>query len=278
MNGVIMNNSIEHYVQSFSHMRRGATVYGPAPHKLILLLAVIEDIEAGIIKSNRIEPALDFIATFNEIWEEYVHSGHKCNFVLPFFHLSGEGFWHLHAFPGKEANLKKMSTVSSVGTLRSVVQYASLDPVLFAELKQPASRMLLKQTLTSCLIGDCPFCNRQDRDIYFENDLAFAFYDQYPVSPGHTLIVPKRHVASFFSLDRKEVSRLNDLCLCCKETLQVKFNPTGFNLGVNVGLDAGQSIFHCHVHLIPRYHGDVTNPLGGVRGVIPEKQHYRQGE
>ena len=271
-------NNIEQYEYSFSHLRRAKTIYGPAPHKLVLLLAVIRNIEAGLIKDNRIVPSDRLVATFQSIWKERVHSSHKCNFALPFFHLSSEGFWHLHAFSGKEVEFHKLSTVGSLPLLKKIIQNASLDPILFDALKRPECRETLKRTLMNCLTQDstgiCPFCQIPDADVIGENDLALAFYDHYPVSPGHTLIVPKRHVASFFSLNREEVLGINDLSLSCKAILQDTYHPTGFNLGVNVGRDAGQSVFHCHVHLIPRYQGDVTNPLGGVRGVIPGKQHY----
>ena len=271
-------SNIGHYIHSFSSLRRGTTIYGPAPHKLVLLLAVIHDIETHVIKSNRITPSDQLVATFQSIWKEYIHSGHKLNFALPFYHLSNEGFWHLHASPGKELNLKELSTVGSLPALKKIIQYASLDSELFEELKMPDSREELKQTLINCLVQDsagiCPFCHLKDADVIDENDLALAFYDRYPVSPGHTLIIPKRHIANFFSLNREEVWKINDLSLACKAIIQDIYHPTGFNLGVNVGRDAGQSVFHCHVHLIPRYHGDVVNPLGGVRGVIPGRQSY----
>lgn len=271
-------SNVEQYIYSFSSLRRGTTIYGPAPHKLILLLAVIHDIEIGAIKSNRIAPSDQLLATFQSIWKEYVHSGHKLNFALPFYHLSNEGFWHIHAFPGMEAILQELSTVGSMPALKKIVQYASLDSELFEELKRPNSREELKQTLINCLVQDsaeiCPFCQLKDAKIIDENELALAFYDRFPVSPGHTLIVPKRHIACFFSLSREEIWKINDLSLACKTIIQDIYHPTGFNLGVNVGRDAGQSVFHCHVHLIPRYHGDVDNPLGGVRGVIPGKQIY----
>ena len=271
-------NEFNQYEYAFSHLRRGSTVYGPAPHKLVLLLAIIQAFEANQIQTNRIEPSDRLVAAFQLIWNKYIHSGHKLNFALPFYHLSNEGFWHLHAFSGKETELRKQSTIGSIALLRRIIQYASLDSALFAELNNPARRETLKQALINALIqdsaGECPFCQIPDADVIDENDLALAFYDRYPVSPGHTLIIPKRHVASFFSLNRDEIWMLNELSLSCKTILQDTYHPTGFNLGVNVGQDAGQSVFHCHVHLIPRYHGDVANPLGGVRGVIPEKQHY----
>ncbi len=121
----------------------------------------------------------------------------------------------------------------------------------------------------------CPFCEIKNcREIIFESESCLAFYDSFPVSQGHTLIIPKRHVESFFDLDKKEIDEIQELLHKVKQFLDEKFRPHGYNIGVNVGRSAGQSIFHVHVHLIPRYQGDVANPKGGVRGVIPAKQNY----
>ncbi len=103
---------------------------------------------------------------------------------------------------------------------------------------------------------------------------AVAFFDGYPVSKGHTLIIPKRHVENYFDLTTHEQRALWLLVNRCKKLLTERFHPDGFNVGINVGEAAGQSIFHVHIHLIPRYNGDVENPKGGVRGVIPGKQKY----
>ena len=119
-------NNVEQYEQSFSHLRRAKTIYGPAPHKLVLLLAVIRNIETGLIKDNRIAPSDQLVATFQAIWKELVQSGHKCNFALPFFHLSSEGFWHLHAFSGKELEFQKLSSVGSLPLLRKIIRDGDL--------------------------------------------------------------------------------------------------------------------------------------------------------
>lgn len=103
---------------------------------------------------------------------------------------------------------------------------------------------------------------------------CFAFRDKFPVSEGHTLVVPKRKVANYFELSFKEQSACWFLVNLVKEELQKKFNPDGFNIGINVNQEAGQTIFHCHIHIIPRYKNDVKNPRGGVRGVIASKQNY----
>lgn len=121
----------------------------------------------------------------------------------------------------------------------------------------------------------CLFCNLPSNlQIQAENDLAFAVFDGFPVSPGHVLVIPKRHVANYFDLTSDELTAIQDLLVIMKNQVDEKFHPDGYNVGVNVGESAGQSVFHVHVHLIPRYKGDVANPRGGVRGVIPSKQKY----
>ena len=121
----------------------------------------------------------------------------------------------------------------------------------------------------------CLFCKfLKNKKISAENDLAFAIFDGFPVNPGHVLVIPKRHVANYFELTSAEVLAINGLLNKMKAEVEAKFHPDGYNIGVNVGADAGQSIFHVHVHLIPRYKGDVESPRGGVRGVIPSKRSY----
>ena len=122
---------------------------------------------------------------------------------------------------------------------------------------------------------DCIFCQaEQVKTIIASSNLSLAFFDGFPVSPGHALVIPRRHVASFFDLSEEEVADMMTLVRQVKEILDARFHPDGYNLGINVGESAGQSIFHVHLHLIPRYAGDVPNPKGGVRGVIPGKQKY----
>jgi diadenosine tetraphosphate (Ap4A) HIT family hydrolase len=110
--------------------------------------------------------------------------------------------------------------------------------------------------------------------VILQNELAYSARDSYAVSPGHTLVIPKRHVASFFDLTPEEIHAVMDLITEEKKLLDEEFKPDGYNIGVNVGPAAGQSIFHAHIHIIPRYQGDVANPQGGVRHVLPEKAHY----
>ena len=122
----------------------------------------------------------------------------------------------------------------------------------------------------------CLFCNPNESGIAQENELAYASYDTYPVSDYHCLIIPKRHVIDYFELSNEEVIACNDLIKTIKEEILNKDNRVkAFNIGTNVGKIAGQSIMHCHIHLIPRREGDVENPQGGVRSVIPKNQHYK---
>jgi len=121
----------------------------------------------------------------------------------------------------------------------------------------------------------CLFCNTTKKEIIFENDLAVATYDSYPVSKFHSLIIPKRHIKSYYELTNEEILACHDLIKKIKNRIKSEdISVTGFNIGNNSGKSAGQSILHCHIHLIPRREGDVENPQGGVRGVIPSKQHY----
>ena len=127
------------------------------------------------------------------------------------------------------------------------------------------------------LNNPCLFCNSKISGIAHENDLAFASYDTYPVSEFHCLIIPKRHVIDYFELTDEELVACNDLIKVIKEEILIKDkNVKAFNIGTNAGKIAGQSIMHCHIHLIPRREGDVENPQGGVRSVIPQKQHYKR--
>ena len=121
----------------------------------------------------------------------------------------------------------------------------------------------------------CLFCNINSKDLIFDNEFVFASFDSYPVSKYHSLIVPKRHILNYFELTNDELLACNDLIKKIKKKIQNEDKTVeGFNIGTNSGVVAGQSIMHCHIHLIPRRKGDVDNPQGGVRGVIPSKQHY----
>jgi len=119
---------------------------------------------------------------------------------------------------------------------------------------------------------DCPFCGSPK--ITIENELAFAHYDSYPVSAGHCLIIPRRHVAEYFQGTAEEKAAIWALVDEMKIIIDEEYKPDGYNIGVNIGTAAGQSVPHIHIHMIPRYKGDVENPKGGVRGVIPHRQKY----
>ena len=125
---------------------------------------------------------------------------------------------------------------------------------------------------------DCIFCNKNNCKIISITKYFFIIRDTaYPVTKHHTLIITNRHVADFFELTKEEIIKLDKILKNQKEELKkIDENISGFNIGVNVGKDAGQSIMHCHLHLIPRRKGDVEDPRGGVRGVIPEKQKYNR--
>ena len=123
----------------------------------------------------------------------------------------------------------------------------------------------------------CLFCDSKKSGIAHENDLAYASYDSHPVSDYHCLIIPKRHIIDYFDMTNDELIACYDLMQMIKNEILEKDNTVkGFNIGTNAGKIAGQSIMHCHIHLIPRREGDVDNPQGGVRSVIPNKQHYKR--
>ena len=123
----------------------------------------------------------------------------------------------------------------------------------------------------------CLFCNINESGSTHENELAYASYDSYPVSKLHCLIIPKRHIKDFFELTNEELIACNDLIKKVKDEILNKDRTVkGFNIGSNAGKISGQSILHCHFHLIPRREGDVENPQGGVISVIPNKQYYKR--
>ncbi len=128
--------------------------------------------------------------------------------------------------------------------------------------------------MSSSTSPECPFCRLQAERILAENELAIAFADAFPVSPGHTLIVPKRHVSDFFELSSEETVAILNLLFQMRTHLVAEHRPCGFNVGVNVGPAAGQTVIHTHVHLIPRFSCDVADARGGVRNVIPGKGRY----
>ncbi|MEQ8289688.1 MAG: HIT family protein [Gammaproteobacteria bacterium] len=121
----------------------------------------------------------------------------------------------------------------------------------------------------------CIFCELPDDRVVDKNALALAFRDPYPVTEGHTLIIPKRHEAEYFDLTDEEALACKQLLVRQKHAIMAEdVTVTGFNIGMNCGIDAGQTVFHCHIHLIPRRRGDVENPKGGIRHLIPGKGNY----
>lgn len=120
----------------------------------------------------------------------------------------------------------------------------------------------------------CPFCQIREDQIRLQNAVGVAVRDTYPVAEGHTLIVPKQHVVSLFDLPAEEQAALWWLVAEVRSRLQAQLKPAGFNIGVNDGLAAGQTVLHAHIHVIPRYTGDVADPRGGIRWIIPEKARY----
>ena len=125
---------------------------------------------------------------------------------------------------------------------------------------------------------ECIFCNIAEQEsqaeIVFEDENIIAFLDIRPVNFGHTLVVPRKHFDNFLTIPREELSQLINATQYIAGAVKRSMNADGFNIVSNNGESAGQTVFHCHVHLIPRRHGDVPSPRGGVRGVIPQKQSY----
>ncbi len=121
----------------------------------------------------------------------------------------------------------------------------------------------------------CIFCNPEpDRTLITESATFYSIYDKYPVNNGHALLIPKRHITSYFDINFNENYASFLMLKKVREILQVNYNPDGFNIGVNVGASAGQTIEHLHIHMIPRYKGDCENPVGGIRNIFPEKSNY----
>ena len=120
----------------------------------------------------------------------------------------------------------------------------------------------------------CPFCTLPQERIIRQNDLALVIRDGFPISPGHTLIIPKRHVGSFFEVTAEERDSLLHLLDEAKAALDAEIHPAGYNIGINDGAPAGQTVPHLHIHLIPRYSGDSPDPRGGVRWIFPDKAKY----
>lgn len=122
--------------------------------------------------------------------------------------------------------------------------------------------------------NECPFCNLPGQRILLETDTTLAFFDGYPVTEGHSLVIPKRHVASVFELPPEELTALWLQVSTVRNLLAEKYRPDAFNVGVNDGPAAGQTVPHAHIHVIPRRNGDTPDPRGGIRWIIPDKAKY----
>ena len=133
----------------------------------------------------------------------------------------------------------------------------------------------MNQIGTSSDNGPCVFCSISENEVIADNVLAYTILDKYPVTDGHHLVIPKRHIEDYFSLTQDELLACDALLRQLKDDIENRdLSVKGFNIGINAGEIAGQTIFHCHIHLIPRREGDVENPRGGVRHLIPGKGIY----
>jgi ATP adenylyltransferase len=124
------------------------------------------------------------------------------------------------------------------------------------------------------IVHSCPFCSPPTDRLIAEGERILALWDTHPVSPGHALIIPRRHVTDWFSATDAERAALTAAIADVRREIERHHRPDGYNIGINVGEAAGQTVFHLHVHVIPRYRGDVAQPRGGVRGVIPSRADY----
>lgn len=122
--------------------------------------------------------------------------------------------------------------------------------------------------------NSCEFCNLPPARVVSSSALAIAIRDGFPVAPGHTLVIPRRHVRSFFDITDEELTELFALLASARQRLDAEFHPDSYNIGINDGAAAGQTVPHLHIHLIPRYRGDCPDPRGGLRWIFPEKADY----
>jgi diadenosine tetraphosphate (Ap4A) HIT family hydrolase len=122
--------------------------------------------------------------------------------------------------------------------------------------------------------GNCPFCQVPAERVFHEGRLVRGIWDAYPVSPGHALLISRRHVATWFEASSEEQDELTSAITVARDVIEQQHVVNGFNIGINVGAEAGQTVFHLHLHVIPRYRGDVPDPRGGIRHVLPAKANY----
>src|SRR6056297_620262 len=132
-----------------------------------------------------------------------------------------------------------------------------------------------------CILGgtmDCPFCELPQERVFYQDDLILCLWDAFPVSEGHALVITRRHVATWFDASEQEQAALVRGIEIARREIEKASQPDGYNVGFNAGEAAGQTVFHLHVHVIPRFRGDVEDPRGGVRWVIPGKAAYWEPE
>lgn len=143
-----------------------------------------------------------------------------------------------------------------------------------SRLRERLLSRVTNDTKVIILLDACPFCTLPVERIRFNGDAGLVIRDAFPISPGHTLIIPRRHTASFFELAESERRELFDLLEQARADIDNEFSPDGYNIGINDGAAAGQTVPHVHIHLIPRYEGDVTDTRGGVRWIVLCKADY----
>jgi diadenosine tetraphosphate (Ap4A) HIT family hydrolase len=160
-------------------------------------------------------------------------------------------------------------------SILQAVEYVSVAVAMLLHFNSVCCYMQEKDIWMDYTPTICVFCEQRDKTYVYENTSAYAMYDSAPVTPLHALIIPKRHIPDYFDLSDTELSDCHELLRLMREEIQ-KQDPSvqAFNVGINVGETAGQTIFHCHIHLIPRRKGDIENPRGGIRHVIPGKGFY----
>jgi diadenosine tetraphosphate (Ap4A) HIT family hydrolase len=172
--------------------------------------------------------------------------------------LKKEGYriHHIHQVPTYQANVKLTFTSVYKNDFTEIYQYTTLSDL-------DASQ------------ADCVFCSNEMRKrLVCESFQAFAVEDKFPISKGHTLVIPKYHEANYFDLPFQHQKSCWQLVNYIKDILIKRYNPDGFNIGININDTAGQTVKHCHIHVIPRYKGDCEDPTGGVRALFPDKQNY----
>ncbi len=238
------------------------------PHTALLsLLQVGHRVPYKVSKASKLWPHASVTERIGELLKIFgtIHARLECEFGrLPF------------AIPATASSLSDLKRYEDA--LDAVIS-AWMGRLYLAGLATPlgdqAAAIWVPTDTIRSAGGACPLCTSiASRQQLATNDAAVAFSDGFPVSPGHALIVSRRHVASLFELTADEVAAVWALVPAVKTAIELTHQPTAYNIGVNVGRDAGQTVGHVHVHVIPRYCGDVEDPRGGVRWVIPAKADY----